>query len=150
MNQSKSKPAAEPRQELIHVLIEHIHRVIRGMAAGGGFPFGNVELSRPHVGILFCVARNKDGCSVKDLAAALNVTSGAISQFVDGLIEKGLVLREEDSSDRRSFRIKLTRSARNRFEAFKKTYFQSITPMFDELADKDLTQFIELLKKISA
>jgi DNA-binding MarR family transcriptional regulator len=142
--------AGETRQELIHLLIENIHRVIRGMTTGGGFPFGNVELSRPHVGILFCVAKHKEGVSVKDLAAALNVTSGAISQFVDRLIEKGLVVREEDPNDGRVFRIKLTRSARSRFEAFKATYFKSITPLFDELTDRDLKKFVGLLRKIDA
>ena len=136
------------RHDLIHGLIENIHRVIRGMAAGGGFPFGEVELKRPHVGILFCVAKNDDGVSAKHLAAALNVTSGAISQFVDQLIEKKLVLREEDPSDRRVIRVKLTRSARNRFNAFRKTYFQAVTPMFNELTDRELKQFIQLLEKI--
>jgi len=148
MTGEKRNIAGVPRQELIHALIENIHRVIRGMAADGGFPFGEVELSRPHVGILFFIARKPDGASVKELAKALNVTSGAITQFVDRLIQKDLVLREEDPNDGRSLRIKLTRSANSRFKAFKKTYFESISPMFVELSDKDIRQFISLLEKI--
>jgi DNA-binding MarR family transcriptional regulator len=134
------------REELLQNLIEKIRCVIRGMHVG--HPFGELTLGKPQIGILFSLARDKNGLSVKELAEKLNVTSGAITQFIDGLVEKKLVNREEDSKDRRIMKILLTKNAEDKFKDFKKNYFKSVSPLFDNLKDAEITQLITLLNKI--
>jgi DNA-binding MarR family transcriptional regulator len=85
--------------------------------------------------------------SVKELAEVLSVTSGAVTQFVDALVEKGLVRREEDHDDRRLLRIKLTEYAHNNFKEFKKDYFESVSRVFDSLSDEEIQQLTGLLMK---
>ena len=53
--------------------------------------------------------RKLGSCAVTDLSDDLGVTSAAVSQMVDRLVQGGLVLREEDPDDRRARRIELTR-----------------------------------------
>ncbi len=134
------------REELLQSLIEKIRCVIRGLHVG--HPFGKHTLGKPQIGILFSLARSKDGLSVKQLADLLNVTSGAITQFVDGLAKEDLVLGQEDSKDRRIMKIMLTKNAEKKFKDFKKNYFKSVSPLFDNLSNEEMAQLINLLNKI--
>jgi len=135
------------REELLQALIEKMRCVIKGMRMG--HPFGDLTLGRPQAGILFFIARRKTGVSVKDLAEMLNVTSGAVTQIIDDLVEKDLVRREEDAADRRVLKITLTKKAENRFKEFKKNYFISVKPLFDNLDDKEISELLSLLQKIN-
>jgi DNA-binding MarR family transcriptional regulator len=140
---------SKSRDELLESLIEKMTGVMKGMHAGHGFPFGDFKLSRPQVMILFFIARKKEGVSVKDLAAFLNVTSGAITQFIDVLAEKNLVSREEDTQDRRIIRIGLTEKAKDHFSAFKKNYYKAVSPAFSGFSEQEIEQFLFLLDKIN-
>jgi DNA-binding MarR family transcriptional regulator len=139
---------ANNREELLQSLIEKMRCVTKSMHAKHGFPFGEFQLSRPHVIILFYIAKHKEGASSKDLAALLNVTSGAITQFIDTLVEEKLIKREEDSEDRRILRMTLTKTAVKKFAKFKKNYYKSVSPLFGELNEKEIKQFIVFLNKI--
>jgi DNA-binding MarR family transcriptional regulator len=112
-------------------------------------PFADVDLSRREIFFIFIVARSKNGISVKDLARFSQVTSGAVTQFIDSLISKNIVQREVDEQDRRIIRIKLTDFAKSKFENFKHGYFSTISPIFSNLTDQELHTFINLLDKIS-
>ena len=78
----------------------------------------------------------------------LGVTPGAITQFVDGLVEKDLVRRSEDPNDRRVLRIKLTELAESDFKQFWKDYFTAVSQIFSALSDEEIKQLIGLLSKV--
>ncbi|MGD0854403.1 MAG: MarR family transcriptional regulator [Dehalococcoidia bacterium] len=138
---------SKSREELLRALLEKLRFVMRGMHAGQGFRFGEFVLGLPQVRILFCIASKPEGVSVKELAEVLSVTSGAVTQFIDSLVEKGLVNREEDCNDRRLLRIKLTKYAHDNFNEFKKDYFASVSRVFEPLSDNDVLQLTRLLMK---
>jgi DNA-binding MarR family transcriptional regulator len=98
--------------------------------------------------VLFSIAHRKEGVSVKELAEDAGVTPGAITQFVDTLVEKRLVAREGDPNDRRVVRLKLTDRARNQFEQFRTEQLASMCSVFDVLSDEELRQLISLMTKI--
>ena len=50
------------------------------------------------------------------LSRYLMVTGGNVTGLTDELVKDGLVVREDDPSDRRSFRVSLTASGRRAFE----------------------------------
>ena len=136
------------REELVQSLIEKMMCLMKTMHTGHGFPFGELKLSRPQVMILFFISKRKDGVSAKDLAKFLNVTSGAITQFIDPLVADKLVKREEDLSDRRIVRITLTKATKEKLANFKKEYHKAITPAFNELTETEIKQTIDSLNKI--
>lgn len=137
------------REELLQLLIERMGSVMRSLHTGQGFPFGEFTLNMPQVRMLFLVASKKQGASVKELAEMLNVTPGAVTQFLDALVAKGLVRRGEDPNDRRMLRIKLTELAGSKFEGFKTDYFVSASRVFDTLNEEEIGQLIKLLAKIN-
>jgi DNA-binding MarR family transcriptional regulator len=136
------------RTQLLEQLLNHLGYISRSISAPHGFSFGDVVLTKPQVNIFFFVAHHQDGVSVRDIAKFLNVTKGAVTQFIDTLVEKNLVKREEDARDRRVQRIKLTEFAESRFDQFKTSYYLSLNKLFDALTDKEVEQLVSLLEKL--
>ncbi|MGA2157681.1 MAG: MarR family transcriptional regulator [Dehalococcoidia bacterium] len=136
------------REKLLTTVIEKMGSIVRSMLTANQFPIGETKVGGQQLRILFYLARKHDGVSVKDLAEKLNVTSGAVSQFMDALVEKKLVKREEDSNDRRLLSMKLTKQAKNNFADFKRCYFTTVSHAFDSLSDEELITLLELLNKI--
>ncbi len=137
------------REESLRSLLGKIACVFRHLSASHDFPLGERTLSKTQTDILFLVARSKGGIAVKDLAKALTITSGAITQFIDALVEKKLVSRQEDVTDRRLLQITLTPSAQNKFKEFRKKYFKTVSPMFKDLNDEEVKQLVTLMNKIN-
>lgn len=136
------------RELQLESLIEKMMCVMKSFHAHQGIPFGEFKLSRPQVMVLFFVFRQKDGATGKDLAKFLNVTSGAVTQFIDVLVKKKLLQREEDSKDRRILRIRLTSMAQEKFASFKKSYYKSMGPAFKGLSEAEIEQLAILIQKI--
>lgn len=137
------------RQDLLQTLMEQMFSIMK-QVHHGVLSQGHL-LSPPQAQLLFIVADHKEeGISVKELAKTTNVTSGAITQFIDTLVKKDLVKREEDPNDRRVLRLKLTELARNQLQYFRKDYLASATRTFDFLSNDEINELIKLLTKVSS
>jgi len=77
---------------------------------------GSIELTIPQFRVLNFVSRNR-GCSLLNVADHLGLTSPSASTLVDALIERGLITREEDPSDRRRIRLDVTSRGQGILEA---------------------------------
>jgi DNA-binding MarR family transcriptional regulator len=136
------------RKELLQNLAEKMASVMRRVHAGQGFKFSAFVLRPPQVRILFFIARQNEEVAVRDLAEMLDVTPGAVTQFVDGLVKMDLVRREADARDRRIIRIKLTGLARSKLEEFRNGYLASASRVFDILSDVEIRELVRLLDKV--
>ena len=136
------------RKELLKTLIEKLISTIHDMNMGQSFPLGDCLLNKQQIMIIFFIYKNKSEASVKEIAEFLHVTSGAVTQLVDYLVENRIVKREENSLDRRSVNIRLTASTEKKFNNFRKKYLESVSKSFNSLNDKELAQFITLVEKI--
>ena len=65
-------------------------------------------LSMTQMFILRQIQGEQNGCNVSMIGEQMGVTSAAISQTLDRLVQQGLVSRTEDLQDRRNKRIQLT------------------------------------------
>ncbi|MFS8131049.1 MAG: MarR family winged helix-turn-helix transcriptional regulator [Candidatus Dojkabacteria bacterium] len=160
------------RQEQVQTIFERIESIFKSMHGGRHLgmhegmeahrnmrrslreegrkrPFAELNLSRKQIIFLFLIAKSKDGVTSKDLSIFLFISPGAVTQFIDRLIEMNLVKREEDPADRRSIKITLTDYAKSKFNEFRKGYVTSITPFFDKLSDEELIQLTGLLNKLA-
>ena len=134
------------REELLQTLVQRMMSVMRHVRHGSPPP--EPMLSPPQVHLLFTIGSRKEGISVKELADRSSVTPGAITQFVDALVERGLVAREGDPNDRRIVRLKLTEQAKNHFEKFRKEHLESMFKVFEVLNDDEIKQLIALFTKM--
>lgn len=143
-----NKHMNDKRQELLQILIKNSTQVFHDMNREQEFPFGNMILRRQQMMIMFFLSEKKGIAPVKEIAEFLQVTPGAVTQFVDGLVIKKLVEREGSKTDRRSINIKLTRTTKAKFDDFKKNYLTSVSRAFNGLSVKELEQFIKLVGKM--
>lgn len=139
-----------PRHQLIKALVETMSCVTRTVTSAKNIPFHGCTLSQSEARVMMYIAQSPEGSmSVKELAQTLRVTSGAITQTIDGLVENNLVTRRESKSDRRVLDIALTKKAHEEFAAFQKKYFTGIAPVFEVLSDAEIEQLTRLLSKVS-
>lgn len=134
------------REDLLQALIERLNTVMRMMRPHheGHVP----PLSPPHMHLFFAIAMSKEGKSVKELAELSGVTPGAISQFVNHLVEHEMVQRETDPNDRRIVRLKTTDKARRQHDRMKREFFAQAKQVFSVLNDDEIIQLLTILKKI--
>jgi DNA-binding MarR family transcriptional regulator len=137
----------ETREDLIQNLVGRMLSVRRFMRHPPPPPT-DLPLSPPQVHLLFSISHYPEGLSVKELAEYSGVTPGAITQFVDVLVEKGLVMRESDTSDRRVVRLKVTPLTISRFEQFRQQHLAMFTKIFEVLSDDEIRQLLALIEKI--
>jgi DNA-binding MarR family transcriptional regulator len=136
------------REDLLQTLIQQMMSVMRHVRHSP--PPDAPVMSPPQANLLFAIAHKKEGISVKALAEGASVTPGAITQFVDALVEKGLVMREGDPDDRRVVRLKITQLAENQFKKFRKAHLESFRRLFEVLSDDEIKQLIALISKINS
>ncbi len=73
-------------------------------------------ITLPRFDYLAQLHRHPDGLRMNVLSRYLMVTGGNITGLTDELEKDGLVVREDDPGDRRSFRVSLTAPGRRAFE----------------------------------
>jgi MarR family transcriptional regulator for hemolysin len=92
----------ECAHEIIDV-VPLVMRVIRGELR----EHGTVEMSIPHFRTLTFVYNN-EGASLSDVAEHIGLSLPAMSTLVDGLVSRGLMIRQENPEDRRRMTLSLT------------------------------------------
>lgn len=137
------------REDLLQTLVQRMMSVMRHVRHPAPPP-GKLPLSPPQANILFSIAHNKNGIAVKELADFTGVTSGAITQFVDTLVQKGLVMREGYPADRRVVRLKITRLAKDEFERFRREHLASFSKVFEVLDNEEIEQLLGFMEKIES
>lgn len=80
------------------------------------------------------------------LAAKMGMTKGAISRLADRLIEKGLVNRTEDETDRRAHHLALTAQGRAKVPQLAALADANDNEAFSLLSAEDLAELDRLLK----
>ncbi len=92
---------------LVETLHEWMHIVMRRSMHNFMLFAKERNLSMAQINTLFRI-HHKGACSVSDLSEELGVTSAAVSQLLERLVQQGLIERAEDPLDRRNKRIVLT------------------------------------------
>jgi DNA-binding MarR family transcriptional regulator len=138
---------ATSREDLLQTLVQRMMSIMKHVRHPEP-PSGESPLSPPHLNLLFAISRRHTGVSVKELAEFTGVTPGAITQFVDVLVEKGLVMREGDTVDRRVVRLKVTPLAISQFEKFRQEHLASFSKVFEVLTEDEIRQLLALIEKI--
>lgn len=88
--------------------------------------------------------------SIKNLSETLGMSSSAVTQFVDSLVQSGYVTRQENPKDRRSTQITLSPKGMKHIAATKDKRIIEMADLFDALSDSELEEYARLLKKITS
>ena len=94
------------------------------------------------------VLLHKGPLPVNAIGPKVDLNPGSVSVAVDRLYKKGLVSREECSSDRRVRTVSLTEKGRERFVPLFRRHAALIKLAFRDLSSEELQQLEVMLKKI--
>ncbi len=111
---------------------------------------GELELSLTQIKALHVLESDGRERSVKGIADALGVSLAAMSRAVDALFERGLVTREEDPSDRRMKRVRLTEAGREVPRALTAGRLSALHGLISSLDDEQAAALSHALELILA
>ncbi|MBN2204659.1 MAG: winged helix-turn-helix transcriptional regulator [Thermoleophilia bacterium] len=102
------------------------------------------ELTARQMAAVVALAR-RPGATMSELAAALGVGRAAASELVERLVQKGVVQRVTDATDRRAVRLDLSPRARALAEAMQAGWRAEVEAAFDDVPGLDPTTLIAFL-----
>jgi DNA-binding MarR family transcriptional regulator len=135
------------RQELSVGMAALANYLMRTANMGTFNTIAELDLSFTQIKALCALDVDGDLC-VKALADSLGVSLAAMSRAVDGLFERGMVEREEDSSDRRMKRVRLTDdggAVPRALNEARLSALQELVSSFDEEQAEALAQALTLI-----
>ncbi len=105
------------------------------------------HLSMSQLGAMLHLNRS-GSCAVADISDDLGITSAAVSQMLDRLVDQGLVVRTEDPSDRRAKRIELTPRGMDTLDkamAAREAWFRELASSLDDRDREESTAALIML-----
>lgn len=106
---------------------------------------GSISLAQ-QMTLLTVAARG--ALSVKDIAAARMISSSAATQVVNSLVDKGLLIRSQDSRDRRATVVTLGPHYEKLVADRTANAASYLTPVFDALTVDELVEYERLNRKL--
>jgi DNA-binding MarR family transcriptional regulator len=114
------------------------------------YRFGKArDISPAQLGMLFQLGR-PSAQGLGRLGEELQVSSAAVSQMIERLVQAGLVERSESVDDRRSKKIGLTAEGRKLLEECKEERQLWITKLVDGLGEEEAGRIIAAIKTVLA
>lgn len=92
--------------------------------------------------------KTPQGIPLKDLAAALHLTPGTVSELVEKLVRKGTLCRVQNPSDRRAVMITVTEKSLSQLAEAMKMINAFVDDLWKDFSDEEkekLTETLELL-----
>ncbi len=104
----------------------------------------------PHQGRALLVVALRPGLRLSDLADRLRIAPRSATEVVDGLVERGLVTRLPDPSDRRAVLVELTAAGHRTVADIHQSQADAADETFGSLSDRDRTDLRRILGGIAA
>lgn len=105
----------KPDTVILREFVFNVHEVFRETAAGlPGMPNIDVTVRENRVLSLVCmlIEENPEGITLKRLAAAMKLAPATVSELVERLVQKELLVRVQNPKDRRAVHITPTEHTR--------------------------------------
>lgn len=137
------------REELTNQLMETMQAMKRGMHAYQQAHAQDYPLSHAQAELLFTI-RHSQPVSAKDLAKKLNMTPGAISQFVEGIEQQGFLERRTSETDRRVQYLHISAKGEELIKRFEQQRHQMMKTIIHDLTDEELEVWLRFQQKMIA
>ena len=135
---------------------ELVEKVIKGMMKFRKFhlPKLSDDISRLEGSIIFWLVKSEKmenkSVNVSELAEGLHVSMQSISRTLKSLENKGYIVREVDSDNRRNTLIKLSKKGNELVEKKKKDVEGYFERVFSHFTEEELQQYLNFQEKFYA
>ena len=101
----------------------------------------------PRFDLMAQLERHVEGLKMSQLSRLLMVTGGNVTAIVDQLEKEALVERLDEPSDRRAFRIRLTRSGERTFAEMARAHEEWVVELLSGLSRREQDELLRLLAR---
>lgn len=105
------------------------------------------SVTRAQLGLMTFID-DKGEQSISQMATQWEMSSSAVTQLVDTLVELGFVQRKQAKDDRRKLRISLTKAGRTMLTKAKKARLELLQKLLSPLSAEELASLEIMQKKI--
>lgn len=135
------------KEILVDLLVEMLNK-FRGYSMRNNIYFARKNnLSMSQMGTLFRL-RRQGSSGVSQIGSELGISSAAVSQMLERLVQQDLVVRSEAPTDRRTKVIDLTPKGRQMVDEVHNAVRQSILQVMDEMSSDEAQKVNEVLNLI--
>jgi len=106
------------------------------------------DITLPRFDLMSQLERHAAGLKMNELSRLMMVTGGNITGIVDQLVKEGLVERVDDASDRRAWRVRLTRAGDKAFAEMARTHEEWVVDLLSGLSRRDSDALMQLLARL--
>ena len=106
------------------------------------------DTTLPRFDLMAQLERHAGGLKMNELSRRLMVTGGNVTGITDQLEAEGLVVRESDPADRRTYTVKLTPAGRRVFARMAAAHEEWVIGLFAGLGAAEKEQVYRLLAKL--
>lgn len=125
---------------------DHLLRVHMNVCSGATAGL-HEEISPAQVHMLIKIRQVGD-CTISELAAQLDVSAPSVSAMVDRLVEKGALIRERSTSDRRVVAVRLSAEADKHVELMEAGIEERFITIIEKVGPELTEQWCEVIDKI--
>ena len=110
----------------------------------------DVGMTGPQMNVLISLHRFESGVTMRELSEMQMLSHGATTGLVDRMINMDLLERSRSETDRRAVYVCLSKKGRDVFERITERRAESLTPILDQLDEKDEACVLESLTILEA
>jgi len=136
-----------PRQDATRDVSDTLFALQRRMRGPAGHAPHGITQSQGET-IYLIEAAGDPGARTSQIAEELGVSSSAITQLVDGLVDRGLVERRPDAADRRATRLHLTAEGIRLYALFDEARMRSASALLDSLSTDEVVDLASLMRRV--
>ena len=135
------------RTKELEKMFEGFHSLKMNLAAGRRELPAGMRITGSQWLVLGLIAR-KGSASVKDISAALDMTSSAATQIVNELVKSANVVKHSDPKDARVTRVALSAKAKRDMATLRTTMLRHMTKLYSVLSDREFKTYLTLNQKV--
>ena len=109
---------------------------------------GRFGITLPRFDMLSQLERHPQGLKMNELSRLLMVTGGNVTGVVDQLVKEGLVERGDEPTDRRAWRVKLTRAGDKAFAEMARAHEEWVVELLSGVSRRDSDALMQLLARL--
>ena len=122
------------KKENIESIIGLINNLMLSTKAHEPHPWLHLELTREQLRVMFLLSF-KGRSSPGEMAASFGVPKANVTSIIDRLVEKGLISRQGNPDDRRSYILSLTEEGKSQVERLREIGAAKIKGVLERMPD---------------
>ena len=104
-------------------------------------------LSAQEIDLMYHVALSKEAVTPGMLTSTMGISKTMISRLIDGLTQKGMILKKKSTTDKRSYSIVVTQKGKKEIDNAYQYYMEPIYRLQKEMGKEDLETLFPRLNR---